>query len=255
MSLPWLDRLTLFLHPRAVMLERHPWRGQAERFTALQSLADNSDASWQTSLAAATHLLATHASHRSQLSVIVANQFVRYSLLPWSPEILGDKARLAMARAIFVSSQGKQAEQLDIALDQPLFGMNGLATGIHRDLLDGVRRAAKATHLRLSSIQPRLTSDLATNGRTINDGCVAFHDEGWLTLIGLRAGNLCLLRNHRVESAPEQLTGELQGILAMESAEVNAKTLHIFGVGPWPSSLGEWQVEHHDPSFKDSARA
>lgn len=255
MSLSWLDRLTLLVGPHTVTLERKPWRGQAESFTAAVPPATDGQAAWQPALDAAGALLARHAPARSSLRIIVANPFVRYALLPWSEDILGDKARLALAHALLRNSLGDQAAQFEIALDRPTFGMNGLAAGIHRGLLEGLRMAAKAGRLRLGSIQPRLIHDLEGCRASLNDGCVAFPDNGWLTLIGLQAGNLRLMRNHRTDSAPEQLGGELRGMLASESAVIDTKTLRVFSARPWPETLGEWRIELQKPLSEDLSHA
>lgn len=255
MSLSWLDRLTLVLGPHTVALERKPWRGQSERRTASVPPATIGQAAWQPALDSASALLNRHATAHSGLRIIVADHFVRYALLPWSEAVLGDKARLAMARALLRNSLGEQAAQFEIALDRPAFGMNGLAAGIHRGLLEGLRMAAKAGRLRLGSIQPRLIHELEGCRASLNEGCVAFPDDGWLTLIGLRAGNLCLLRNHRMDNAPAQLDGELLGMLASESAAIDSKTLRVFSTRPWPETLGEWRVEQQKPILQELSHA
>mgnify|MGYP001156517461 CR=1 FL=1 len=255
MSLSWLDRLTLRVGPHTVALERKPWRGQAERYSTAVPPATVGQAAWQAALDAASALLTRHAPARSSLRIIVANPFVRYALLPWSEDILGNKARLTLANALLRNSLGEQAAQFEIALDRPAFGMNGLAAGIHRGLLEGLRMVAKAGRLRLGSIQPRLIHDLETCRASLNEGCVAFPDDGWLTLIGLQAGNLRLLRNHRTDSAPDQPGSELLGMLASESAVIDTKILRVFSARPWPATLGEWRIELQKPLTENLSHA
>jgi len=254
-SLSWLDRLTLFVGPHSVELERQPWRGQAGRFTATVQPAASGQATWQPALDAAIALLARHAPAHARLRIVVANPFVRYALLPWSEVVLGDKARFALARALLRNGLGEQAEQFEIALDRPVFGMNGLAAGIHRGLLAGLRQSARVGRLRLGSIRPRLVHDLAAGRQSQNEGCIAFADAGWLTLVGLQAGDLRLVRNHRAETAPDQLGGELLGMLSGESAVIDRKILHVFSPTPWPETLGEWRIEQQKPRAEEIAHA
>lgn len=255
MSLSWLDRHTLLVHPRRIVLERQPWRGPAQRFTAEVPPARPDEADWQPALTAAGTLLAAQSRPYGRLRIVVANQFVRFALLPWSDSVLGDKARLGMAKALLRNTLGEQAEQLDIALDRASFGLNGLAAGIPRDLLAALRQTAKARRLRLDSLQPRLTSDLASCRHSLSDGCVVFPDDGWLTLLGLRNNNITLLRNHRTHAEPEQLGSELLGLLAAENAAVDRKKVRIFSRGNWPKTLGDWEIEQQMSLLEGGAHA
>ncbi|WP_428827819.1 hypothetical protein ACLIKD_07565 [Azonexus sp. IMCC34842] len=218
MSLSWLDRLTLFIHPQRIVLERQPWRGAATRQSADVALPASGEADWQPALAAAEALLKAEGKRGAALRIVVADHFVRYALLPWSENISGNKARLAMARALLKNTLGDKAEKLEIALDHPAFAKNGLAAGIDRQLLAGLRAAAKARRLRLTTLQPRLIAELAARHRQLVDGWFACLDAEWLTLAGLCGGELVSLRNHRASTGdPALLAGELAGLLAAES--------------------------------------
>ncbi|WP_265946199.1 hypothetical protein [Dechloromonas sp. A34] len=255
MSLSWLDRLSLLVAPQAVVLERRSWRGRHERFSAPVRAAGGDEAAWLPGLTASAALLAEHAAPHCRLQVTVANPFVRYALLPWSEAVLGDKARLAMARALLRNSLGDQAERLEITLDRPRFGMNGLAAGIPRDFLDGLRQIANERRLRLASIQPLLGKALRDEGADLNDGFVAFPEAGWLTLVGLQGGNLRLLRNHRADTAPGRLADELLGILTTESGLIERRRLAVFSPEAWPESIGDWRVECRPSLAKGGAHA
>ena len=255
MSLSWLDRLTLHFGPQRVGLERRSWGGGVECRAVAVPAAESGEADWQPALRAAASLLAAD-SGGGRLRVVVANHFVRFALLPWSERVLGDKARRAVARALLQHNLGEAAARLDIALDRAAFGLNGLAAGIDRELLDGLRRIARERRLRLAAIQPQLTAELAAARRMLDDGCVVISEPGWLTLAGLRHGDLCLLRNHRAAATPAGQAGELLAMLAADfpapmaataDPAVDRKILRIFTTDPWPENLGDWQVECHAP--------
>ena len=243
MSLSWLDRLTLFIHPQRVVLERQPWRGAPSSQTSEVAPPAAGETDWQPVLVAAEALLKS-AGQGAALRIIVADHLVRYALLPWSDMLTGKAARLEMARALLRNALGERAAALDIALDRPAFGKNGIAAGIDRQLLAGLRAAAKARRLRLSSVQPRLIAELSAQQKQLNDGWLACLDLGWLTLAGVRDGEISSLHNHRAGTAgPAILAGELAGLLAAESATVNGKKVLISTTaGAAPKLAGGWET-------------
>ena len=244
MSLSWLDRLTLFVHPQRVVLERRPWRGTATRQSAEVALPATGDADWQPVLAAAEALLRASGKRGAALRIVVADHFVRYALLPWSENLCGNKLRLGMARALLKNTLGERAETLDIALDRPGFGKSGLAAGVNRQFVAGLRAAAKAQRLRLDSLQPRLIAELAARPKALVDGWLACIDSGWLTLAGLRGGEIGCLHNHRASTGEAaMLAGELAGLLAAERTAVVGRKLFICSRDVTPPTLGgEWET-------------
>ncbi len=253
MSLSWLDRLSLFVHPQRIVLERKPWRGPLERIVRPMPATIDGSSEWQTALEVAAGLLPT--TRGARLNIVIANPFVRYVLLPWSEAVLGDKARLAVARALLQSRLGEHLADYDIALDRASYGRSSLAAALPRGLLDGLRRLARQNHLRLGRLQPQLAHELVKRRRWPNDGCLAFADDGWLTLVGYRDGDYCLLRNQRTTTDPVQIQHELLGLLTIEASTVNPKKLQIFANAPWPATLGDWQVQNETLAFTVSAHA
>jgi hypothetical protein len=247
-SLSWLDRLTLFIHPQRVVLARQPWRGAPSRQAAEVAPPTPGEADWQPVLAAADVLLES-AGRGAALRIVIADHLVRYALLPWSDMLTGKAARLEMARALFRNALGERAAGLDIALDRPAFGKSGVAAGIDRQLLAGLRAAARARHLRLRSVQPRLIAELAAQQAALDDGWLACLDDGWLTLAGIRGGELSSLRNHRASTAePAILASELAGLLAAESATVNGKKVLIStSAASAPKLVGGWEATRVEP--------
>jgi len=243
-SLSWLDRLTLFVHPQRLVLERQPWRGAASRQTAEVGLPVSGAADWQPALEAAEALLKADGKRAAGLRIVVADQFVRYTLLPWSDSLTSKQARQAMARALLKNTLGDKAASLEIAIECPAFGKNSIAAGVDRNLLAGLRAAAKARRLRLNSLQPRLVAELAGKHKQVHDGWVVCIDHGWLTLAGLRGGEISCLRNHRASTEQaDVLASELGGLLAAEIAAVNGKKLFIASHQvAAPKLAGDWET-------------
>lgn len=237
MSLSLLERLTLFIHPRRVVLERRGWRGKPSRQVQVVSAPAAGEADWQPALAAAETLLQANRRRGASLRIVVADPFVRYALLPWSELVISRPARLAMARALLRNALGDKAAGLEIALDRPAFGQNGLAAGIDSRLLAALRAAAKGAGLRLSSLQPRLIIELAAHRRQLADGWFACLDAGWTSLLGLRGGEIASLHNHRAAA------GELAGLLSAGNATVCGKKVTISAIDEAVPSLGDgWET-------------
>lgn len=240
MSLSLLERLTLFIHPQRVVLGRQGWCGKPLCQTLAVVPVAAGEADWQPALAAAETLLIAAGRRGASLRVVVADAFVRYALLPWSERIVGRQARLAMARALLRNTLGDKADVLEIALDRPAFGQNGIAVGIDGRLLAALRGAAKSTGLRLVSLQPRLIVELAAHRRQLGDGWFACLDEGWICLLGLCAGQIASLHNHR---AAPGAAGELAGLMIAGNATVGSKKIHISAIGRVAPGIGEgWET-------------
>ena len=257
MSLSWLDRLTLFIHPQRIVLERQPWRGAASRQSAQVALAAAGEPDWQPALSAAELILKESGKRGGRLRIVVADQFVRYALLPWSERIVGDKMRLAMARALLKSTLGERVESLEIALDRAAFGKNGIAAGIDRQFLAGLRALAKAQRMFLTQLQPKLIGELASRHKQLLDGWLASIDHQWLSLAGLRDGDVVSLRNHRASTGePAALANELAGLLATENVAVNARNLSILcAEGNLPNLPGEWKTTYWPATICGDAHA
>lgn len=237
MSLSLLERLTLFIHPRRVVLERRGWRGKPSRQMLAVAAPAAGEADWQPALAAAESLLQANGRRGASLRIVVADPFVRYALLPWSELTVSRQARLAVARALLRNALGDRAAGLDIALDRPAFGQNGLAAGIDSRLLAALRAAAKGAGLRLGSLQPRLIVELAAHCRQLADGWFACLDAGWISLLGLRGGEIASLHNHRA------VAGELAGLLNAGNATVSGKKVTISAIDGAVPSLGNgWET-------------
>lgn len=244
MLLSWPDRLTLFVHPQRLVLERQPWRKAASRQQAEIALPEADEADWQPALAAAAELLKAHGRRGAELRIVIADQFVRYALLPWSEEVIGNKARQALAQALLKNALGDKAKALEIALDRPAFGKNGIAAGVDHQFLAGLRATAQAQRLRLDSLQVRLIVELATRHKQLEDGWFACIDREWLTLVALRHGQIGCLHNHRASTGEATLlASELAGLLAAESSGIESRKLYISSREvAIPSLVGDWET-------------
>lgn len=260
MSPSWLDRVTLLVHPHQVVLQRRPWRGAGRCQTIAVDPAAATAAPWQPALAAVDAALTADGRRGGSLAIVVADHFVRYALVPWSPDLVGEKARRAMALALLRHNLGDQAGRLEIALDRPAFGANGVAAGIDRDLLDALRARARAARLRIASLQPRLISELAAGRKRLTgtDGWFACVDQERVSLLAFRAGAIASLRNHRLATAdPDALGRQLAGLLAASGPAPAGHRLWLCSGGPrLPDRLpGDWALSPWSSPLTGAAHA
>jgi hypothetical protein len=87
-------------------------------------------------------------------------------------------------------------------------------------------------------------AELSTHHKQLDDGWFACLDQGWLTLAGLRDGEISSLRNHRASTADSAvLAAELAGLLAAEASTVNGKKVLISQIAvDAPKLPAGWEV-------------
>lgn len=244
MSLSWLDRLSLYVHPQRVVLERRSWRGAVRRQAAVVIAPAPGESDWQPALAAVAHTLAADGRRGGRVEIVVADHFVRYAVLPWSDSISGPRARLAVARALLRNTLGERADGLEIALDRPRFRRPGLAAGVDRRFIHELRAQFHRHRIAVASLQPRLVCELAAGRRKLADfdGWFVSADPERLTLASLEGGSLVALRNQR--ATPDSLAAELSALLAADcrSAPGGKLLFCADGAVTLAGKLSPWEV-------------
>lgn len=184
------DRLLVTLAPDQVALEHHAVApglgGLRTRLRQRQVLATGSEAgrgAWQGALKVLATALAEHDSGHSTVTVILANNFVRYVLVPRSGLLNQDQAA-AVLRHCFDETFGEAAGSWELRVsDAPGMPLQA-ACGIDRELLDSLRALFPHRQRRLQSIQPRLMAVCNQHRAALGAG------PAWLLLV--EPGNLCL---------------------------------------------------------------
>jgi len=232
----WPERHTLLLHPHRARLGSGDER-------AVPAAADGTPP-WQEAVATALALATEKLPRRSRVTIVVADHFVRYALLPWSEHLLGRRLREESARALLRASHGEAAAALTIALDRPRFAMNGIAAGIDGALLAALRSGCADVGLRLVAVRPQALHVLAAaRGRIAGgDGWFCRAERDRLVLAGFSAGNVSSLRNQRSDLADDgALARELAGLTAVAPPPGRA-LLYFRGDGVAPPQLPALQT-------------
>ena len=158
MSLSWRDDLRVGLFPDRLVITRVP-RGLAKRATQKEivPLAPGpADAPrWQGAVDALGKL-SGDTFKNADVTVVLSNFFVRYTVVPWSATLSGLEERLVFARHCFTETYGAVAEGWVIRASPSSAGKPQLACAVERELIEAVNQAMAATGARFTSLQPQL---------------------------------------------------------------------------------------------------
>lgn len=157
MSWLWRDELRLLLTPRRVHLQRRA-RGARPVVVEQQEVevAGASPLDWAGTLATLAELLAARPRRTADVTVVLSNHFVRYTLVPASDLLVTREDETRFAQQDFARVYGPAAErwQVSVSADSP--GAPLLASGVASDLIDALRATLRIHGLRPRSLQPAL---------------------------------------------------------------------------------------------------
>jgi hypothetical protein len=140
---------------------------------------------WNAPLAALRDILPKTAATTTPVRVILSNHFLRYVVLPWSPELVTRSEELDYAHARFTQVFGDRARQWVVRTSDAPAGAERLGAATDAALLEALPLALGASGLTLSSCQPALMAQFNTCRQQIRD-------NAWL--VGAERGRLLIAR-------------------------------------------------------------
>lgn len=169
---------------------------------------------WQAPVAALPELLK---GRSGAASVVLADQFVRYALLPHSSALKSDEAWTALARHRFSVLHGTRADEWDVRIAATASHGPRLACAVDLGLLQALREALQKAGMRLTSVQPFLVAAFNRIRRRVGNGScwIVVEETGRLTLALVQRGAWVAIRARRADSLWRRVLGE---ILERESA-------------------------------------
>lgn len=198
MSLLWRKRIRVGLCPDRIMVgERVVQAEGGGRAGVLEALSR-----------------ALEGKRRARVSIVLANAFVRYALLPANQTLKSGEQWLALARHRLASLHG-EATDWDIRLSES--GGARIVAAIERGLLEELEATVEAAGASLVSVQPYLMAAFNALRRNAPTGnwWLVIEEPGRLTLALVREGAWTALRSRRVD---ERWRIVLPDILERESA-------------------------------------
>ena len=172
------------------------------------------DGGWEAPLKALPELIK---GKSGEASIVVADQFVRYVLLPWNEALKTPEQWLALARHRFGGLHGARAAEWEVKVTPTAPEGPRLACAVDRALINELTGALAAAGMKLVSVQPFLVAAYNRIRKTVGNGScwVVVEERGRLTLVLIQRGAWLAIRTRRCD---ERWRIVLPEILERESA-------------------------------------
>jgi hypothetical protein len=198
-SLSWLKKkhLRIGLGTKRVMVS-------GTKAVELQASDD-----WRGALDALPEILKSHKN--SEARVVLADQFVRYALLPWNQAVKSREQWLALARHRFGALHGAAAAAWEVKVTEtsPL-GVR-LACAVDRELIEGLASCFVTAGVNLISVQPFLVAAFNRIRQMVGNGScwIVVEEPGRLTLALIQRGAWVAIRSRRSDGRWMSLLPEI----------------------------------------------
>jgi hypothetical protein len=171
-------------------------------------------ANWRPALEALGRIIPAHKGDAA--SVILADHFVRYALLPWSDTLKTHEQWLALARHRFCAIHGPLANDWEIKFAETAPAGPRLACAVDRELVEELGSQFFSNGVRLASVQPYLVAAFNRVRHMTGGSCwMVIEEPGRLTLALFLRGVWVAIRSRR---ADEHWRRVLPEIIGRESA-------------------------------------
>jgi hypothetical protein len=152
-----------------------------------------------------------------EVSLVIADQFVRYVLLPWNAAVKSAEQWMVLARHRLTAIHGAVASGWEVKLTETAPSGPRLACAVDRELVEALARAFTAAQVRLVSVQPFLVAGFNRIRAHVGQGScwLVVEEPGRLTLAFIQRGVWVAIRSRRVDARWRALLPE---IIERESA-------------------------------------
>ena len=210
---------------------------------------------WRAALLALETALPAAARNRTTATVVLSNQLVRYTLVPWQAGLADSQEDLSYTRHCFTKVYGKSAQEWEVRLSHQALETPSLASGVDAELLEGLRSMFARPGMTLRSVQPHLMAafnDARTQLRRRN-AWIALLETGHLCLALLRDGRWSRVRSLRIDRAwPEELPRILEREAFLADDEAVPSDVYVGHLEEGEMVLPEldgWQFHALTPAF------
>jgi len=162
-------------------------------------------------------LAASLGGMKGEAAVVLADQFVRYALLPYNETLKTREQWLALATHRFNTLHGPRATEWQISVTETAPQGARLACAVDRALVNQLMEVFSKANMRLVSVQPFLVAAFNRIRKTVGNGScwLVVEEPGRLTLALIQRGMWIAIRSRRVDSGWRNALPE---ILERESA-------------------------------------
>lgn len=172
------------------------------------------DGGWQAALEALPQVLK---GRSGPASLVLADQFVRYSLLPHHETLKTDEQWAALARHRFSVLHGPRADEWEVKIASTAPRGARLAVAVDKALIHSLIQIFHKQGVKLASVQPFLIAAFNRIRRRVGNGScwIVVEETGRLTLALIQRGAWVAIRARRSDVQWRKVLGE---ILERESA-------------------------------------
>ena len=170
---------------------------------------------WRSAVEALPAVLAGRKA--AEATVVLADQFVRYALLPWNPTLKTEEQWLALARHRFGAIHGASIAQWDLKVTETAPMGPRLVCAAERSLIEALAGKFTAARISLVSVQPFLVAAFNRIRAHVGTGScwIVVEEPRRLTLALIQRGAWMAIRSRRSDSRWREM---LPDILERESA-------------------------------------
>ena len=164
---------------------------------------------WRGAVEALPEALREHGNH--DVSVVIADQFVRYVLLPWNAALKTDEQWMTLARHRLTAVHGPAAAGWDVKLTETAPMGPRLVCAVDRALIKELAAKLGAANAKLVSVQPFLVTAFNRIRTTIGNGScwLVIEEPGRLTLAFIQRGVWVAIRSRRSDAGWRAMLPEL----------------------------------------------
>lgn len=241
MSPSWRDRLLVGLAPErvAAVVMRRGWRPVAT-VEGARDCPPAEGPAWSGAVAALEDVLG-ELPQGGEASVVLSNQFVRYLEVPWTPGVIGDRERGALAADGFRTVHGDTVAAWKVVVDRPRFGLPAMAAAVDGALVDALSAVLAKRRWRLVSARPYLVAalDRCQPALTADDGGFAVVEPGCVTALFRRGEAWTTAVNRRIRrDNPEEAASTLVRCIDADALQGGSGGVALLAPGLRPFDVG-----------------
>jgi hypothetical protein len=152
----WRDEVGIYLAQRRICMVRirrgiRPSLAREENHTGPLAAAG-----WDGVLALLEQQLAQRTWSDARVRVVISDQWVRHTVVPWSDALVSGAERLAHAHQLMAGTFGAAMSDWTVSLSEAPPGVSRLASAMPTALLEALREATLRYGQKLVSVQPQL---------------------------------------------------------------------------------------------------
>jgi hypothetical protein len=183
------------------------------KFVAVQPTTDAAE--WRAAVDALPEVMKD--LRNQEVSLVIADQFVRYVLLPWNAAMKTAEQWMALARHRLTAIHGAAAAGWEVRLTETAPTGPRLACAVDRELIEALAEKCAVAQVRLASVQPFLVAGFNRIRTHVGNGScwLVVEEPGRLTLAFIQRGVWLAIRSRRVD---ERWRLVLPEIIERESA-------------------------------------